>query len=58
MQDERGGGLDRFAMPLYGVAEAAHCLDVPKRRPRLPGAVGPGLLTLAWYALSVPHEQH
>ena len=29
VQDERGGGLDRFATPLYSVAEAARYLDVP-----------------------------
>ena len=29
MQDERGGGLDRFATPLYSVTEAARYLDVP-----------------------------
>lgn len=30
MQDERGGRLDRFATPLYSVAEAARYLDIPK----------------------------
>jgi len=29
VQDERGGGLDRFATPLYTVTEAARYLDVP-----------------------------
>ncbi|MGH3808181.1 MAG: hypothetical protein ACRDRU_16485 [Pseudonocardiaceae bacterium] len=29
MRDERGVGLDRFATPLYSVAEAARYLDVP-----------------------------
>lgn len=29
MREERGGGLDRFATPLYSVAEAARYLDVP-----------------------------
>lgn len=29
VRDERGGGLDRFATPLYSVAEAARYLDVP-----------------------------
>jgi hypothetical protein len=29
VQDERGGGLDRSATPLYSVAEAARYLDVP-----------------------------
>jgi uncharacterized protein (DUF433 family) len=29
VQDERGGGLDRFTTPLYSVTEAARYLDVP-----------------------------
>ena len=29
VRDERGGGLDRFATPLYTVTEAARYLDVP-----------------------------
>jgi uncharacterized protein (DUF433 family) len=29
VREERGGGLDRFATPLYSVAEAARYLDVP-----------------------------
>lgn len=29
MRDERGGGLDRFATPIYTVTEAARYLDVP-----------------------------
>jgi hypothetical protein len=49
VRDEHGGGLDRFATPLYSVAEAARYLDVPKEtapvaRGRRARAAHPGVV--------------